>query len=104
MAYFEFLPVHRKREAGGETLDLPKILDEKEREELVELVDVKLGQEYELVVTTYAGTVWARFSIRQTFLCVLYAQDFQLDISFCTRCTRFLIRHFFVYYIGVNVP
>eukprot|EP00253_Pinus_taeda_P008491 PITA_08491 len=55
MAYFEFLPVHRKREAGGDTLDSPKTLDEKEREELVELVDVKLGQEYELVVTTYAG-------------------------------------------------
>ncbi|CAN1239425.1 Indole-3-acetic acid-amido synthetase GH3.6 [Linum grandiflorum] len=35
MAYFEFLP--------------------KEQEQLVDLADVKLGQEYELVVTTYAG-------------------------------------------------
>ncbi|CBI17981.3 unnamed protein product, partial [Vitis vinifera] len=40
MAYFEFLPVNRK---NGFT------------NELVDLVDVKLGQEYELVVTTYAG-------------------------------------------------
>lgn len=58
MAYFEFLPVHRKQEEAGLTLEspaIPKTLDEKEREELVELVDVKLGQEYELVVTTYAG-------------------------------------------------
>jgi auxin responsive GH3 family protein len=58
MAYFEFLPVHRKQEEAGATLESPaitKTLDEKERQELVELVDVKLGQEYELVVTTYAG-------------------------------------------------
>ncbi|KAJ1394178.1 GH3 family [Sesbania bispinosa] len=33
----------------------PKSLTEKEQQELVDLVDVKLGQEYELVVTTYAG-------------------------------------------------
>ncbi|XP_031105652.1 indole-3-acetic acid-amido synthetase GH3.6 [Ipomoea triloba] len=41
MAYFEFLPVHRN--------------NEKEQQELVDLTDVKLGQEYELVVTTYTG-------------------------------------------------
>jgi auxin responsive GH3 family protein len=57
MAYFEFLPVHRKQEEAGVTLESPGTLDEKEREELVELADVKLGREYELVVTTYAGTV-----------------------------------------------
>ncbi|CAI0439147.1 unnamed protein product, partial [Linum tenue] len=45
MAYFEFLPVH----------PMPKSLNEKERQELVDLADVKLGHEYELVVTTYAG-------------------------------------------------
>ncbi|CAN1843928.1 Indole-3-acetic acid-amido synthetase GH3.5 [Linum perenne] len=39
MAYFEFLPVDRTARFT----------------ELVDLVDVKLGQEYELVVTTYAG-------------------------------------------------
>lgn len=45
MAYFEFLPVNRN-----------KGLSEKElQKELVDLVDVQLGQEYELVVTTYAG-------------------------------------------------
>lgn len=41
MCYYEFLPVHRS--------------NDKEQHELVDLVDVKLGQEYELVVTTYAG-------------------------------------------------
>eukprot|EP00253_Pinus_taeda_P005261 PITA_05261 len=51
MAYFEFLPVHRQ-EFGPTN---PKTLDEKEQEGLVKLVDVKIGQEYELVVTTYAG-------------------------------------------------
>ncbi|XP_022140614.1 indole-3-acetic acid-amido synthetase GH3.6-like [Momordica charantia] len=43
MAYFEFLPVDRanaNREVG---------------QELVDLVDVKLGQEYEVIVTTYTG-------------------------------------------------
>ncbi|CAN1239430.1 Indole-3-acetic acid-amido synthetase GH3.6 [Linum grandiflorum] len=39
MAYFEFLPNNNN----------------KEQEQLVDLADVKLGQEYELVVTTYAG-------------------------------------------------
>ncbi|KAK9677959.1 hypothetical protein RND81_11G178600 [Saponaria officinalis] len=42
MAYFEFLPVNR----NGEVVN---------NEELVDLVDVKLGQEYELVITTYSG-------------------------------------------------
>ncbi|CAE6240395.1 unnamed protein product [Arabidopsis arenosa] len=37
------------------SISLPKALTEKEQQELVDLVDVKLGQEYELVVTTYAG-------------------------------------------------
>lgn len=48
MAYFEFLPVHRSNGCAADNL-YPS--------ELVGLVDVKLGQEYELVVTTYAGTV-----------------------------------------------
>ncbi|KGN58009.1 indole-3-acetic acid-amido synthetase GH3.6 [Cucumis sativus] len=42
MAYFEFLPVNRSKEKELE-------------KELVDLVDVKLGHEYELVVTTYSG-------------------------------------------------
>ncbi|GAU26342.1 hypothetical protein TSUD_101750 [Trifolium subterraneum] len=45
MCYYEFLPVNRSNDP----------LNEKEKQELVDLVDVKLGQEYELVVTTYAG-------------------------------------------------
>ncbi|CAI9283568.1 unnamed protein product [Lactuca saligna] len=48
MAYFEFLPVHRNN-------DVSTTKGEKERQQLVDLADVKLGQEYELVVTTYAG-------------------------------------------------
>ncbi|XP_059662570.1 indole-3-acetic acid-amido synthetase GH3.6 [Cornus florida] len=54
MAYFEFLPVHRNNGAAN-CITMPKSLNEKEQQELVDLVDVKLGQEYELVVTTYAG-------------------------------------------------
>ncbi|CAH8363479.1 unnamed protein product [Eruca vesicaria subsp. sativa] len=54
MAYFEFLPVHRNSGVTS-SINLPKALTEKEQQELVDLVDVKLGQEYELVVTTYAG-------------------------------------------------
>ncbi|CAI9117794.1 OLC1v1019279C1 [Oldenlandia corymbosa var. corymbosa] len=42
LAYFEFLPIYRNNK-------------QKEEEELVDLADVQLGQEYELVVTTYAG-------------------------------------------------
>ncbi|KAA8523784.1 hypothetical protein F0562_010207 [Nyssa sinensis] len=54
MAYFEFLPVHRNNGVTN-SITVPKSLNEKEQQELVDLVDVKLGQEYELVVTTYAG-------------------------------------------------
>ncbi|KAK2423960.1 indole-3-acetic acid-amido synthetase GH3.6 [Trifolium repens] len=45
MCYYEFLPVNRSNDPPNE----------KEKQELVDLVDVKLDQEYELVVTTYAG-------------------------------------------------
>ncbi|KAL4554935.1 hypothetical protein LXL04_037544 [Taraxacum kok-saghyz] len=54
MAYFEFLPVHRNNGVTS-SISKPKLLNEKEQQELVDLSDVKLGQEYELVVTTYAG-------------------------------------------------
>ncbi|XP_039140989.1 LOW QUALITY PROTEIN: probable indole-3-acetic acid-amido synthetase GH3.1 [Dioscorea cayenensis subsp. rotundata] len=43
MAYFEFLPLNR---TGSADLD---------HRDLVDLVNVKLGHEYELVVTTYSG-------------------------------------------------
>ncbi|XP_057835756.2 indole-3-acetic acid-amido synthetase GH3.17 [Cryptomeria japonica] len=57
MAYFEFLPVHKQN--GTDDLDLHdsngtengKIRED----ELVDLVDVKVGHFYELVVTTYSG-------------------------------------------------
>ncbi|KAF3774816.1 Indole-3-acetic acid-amido synthetase GH3-6 [Nymphaea thermarum] len=54
MAYFEFLPVHRSN-GVTDSHAISKTLSEKEQKELVELVNVKLGHEYELVVTTYAG-------------------------------------------------
>ncbi|XP_076905512.1 indole-3-acetic acid-amido synthetase GH3.6-like [Bidens hawaiensis] len=51
MAYFEFLPVQRAASGVG------SVTREREKEnlQLVDLADVELGQEYELVVTTYAG-------------------------------------------------
>ncbi|XP_076959718.1 indole-3-acetic acid-amido synthetase GH3.6-like [Bidens hawaiensis] len=51
MAYFEFLPVQRAASGVGAVTRE----SEKENLQLVDLADVKLGQEYELVVTTYAG-------------------------------------------------
>ncbi|XP_057751638.1 indole-3-acetic acid-amido synthetase GH3.6-like [Arachis stenosperma] len=49
MCYYEFLPVNRTNSDHSDSLS------DKEQQDLVELVDVKVGQEYELVVTTYAG-------------------------------------------------
>ncbi|KAK8483744.1 hypothetical protein V6N13_129270 [Hibiscus sabdariffa] len=54
MAYFEFLPIQRNNGVSN-SISVPKTLNEKEQQELVDLVDVKLGLEYELVVTTYSG-------------------------------------------------
>lgn len=57
LAFFEFLPMQRNKMVG-DTSSNPvarSLLNENEQEELVDLVDVKLGEEYELVVTTYAG-------------------------------------------------
>ncbi|KAF6154158.1 hypothetical protein GIB67_016410 [Kingdonia uniflora] len=54
MAYFEFLPIHRNTSADN-SISVPKSLNDREMKELVDLVDVKVGQEYELIVTTYAG-------------------------------------------------
>ncbi|XP_057980031.1 indole-3-acetic acid-amido synthetase GH3.6 [Malania oleifera] len=55
MAYFEFLPVHRNNALSNTPISVPKSLNEKEQQDLVDLADVKLGHEYELVVTTFAG-------------------------------------------------
>eukprot|EP01018_Ginkgo_biloba_P018543 Gb_03272 [translate_table: standard] len=54
MAYFEFLPVQRNN-GVTDALTIPATFNEKEQKDLIELVNVKLGQEYELVLTTYAG-------------------------------------------------
>ncbi|WOH03463.1 hypothetical protein DCAR_0622861 [Daucus carota subsp. sativus] len=52
MAFFEFLPVRGEANSSPEAR-LP--INEKKQQELVDLVDVKLGEIYEPVVTTYAG-------------------------------------------------
>ncbi|WOL10470.1 hypothetical protein Cni_G19225 [Canna indica] len=46
MAYFEFLPLNSNM-AGESTMNAPL--------QLVDLVDVEVGKEYETVITTYAG-------------------------------------------------
>ncbi|KAL8144265.1 hypothetical protein V2J09_017297 [Rumex salicifolius] len=48
MAYFEFLPVQRNNGTVNGAVNVPKSLTEMEQYELVDLVDVKLGHEYEL--------------------------------------------------------
>lgn len=53
MAYFEFIPVDRNN--GVYEPSHVGALRSREKKELVELVDVQIGHEYELVVTTYAG-------------------------------------------------
>lgn len=56
MCYFEFAPIHRDNGLIN-SISKSKSLNEKEQNQLVDLVDVKIGQEYELVVTTYSGTL-----------------------------------------------
>ncbi|XP_049356692.1 indole-3-acetic acid-amido synthetase GH3.6-like [Solanum verrucosum] len=54
MCYFEFAPIHRDNGVISST-SMSKSRNEKEQNQLVDLVDVQIGQEYELVVTTYSG-------------------------------------------------
>jgi auxin responsive GH3 family protein len=56
MAYFEFLPLNKIDENADS-------ISASEQEHLVDLVDVELGQEYELVVTTYAGKISILFNV-----------------------------------------
>ncbi|PQP98924.1 indole-3-acetic acid-amido synthetase GH3.17 [Prunus yedoensis var. nudiflora] len=59
MAYFEFLPVekHHEEAAPCNGVSDQNCIKEEEKENLetVDLVDVKLGHYYELVVTTFTG-------------------------------------------------
>ncbi|KAI3974909.1 hypothetical protein MKX01_005020 [Papaver californicum] len=57
MAYYEFLPVLSDQYCNSNNNDKnSNALDEVQQEqELVDLVDVKLGQEYEIFITTYTG-------------------------------------------------
>ena len=70
MAYFEFLPLNK---INGHTNSLSHPV----KEHLVDLVDVELGQEYELVVTTYAGKV----SILFNFNIIRYKRNIFLYIK-----------------------
>ncbi|XP_016474512.2 indole-3-acetic acid-amido synthetase GH3.6-like [Nicotiana tabacum] len=54
MGYFEFSPIHRTNEVPN-SISMSESPNEKEQQQLVDLVDVKIGQEYELVVSTYSG-------------------------------------------------
>ncbi|XP_073158579.1 indole-3-acetic acid-amido synthetase GH3.6-like [Henckelia pumila] len=58
MAYFEFLPLNRSIDDGNVvwgSISVGESFNGEKQQELVDLVDVKLGQEYEVVVTTYTG-------------------------------------------------
>ncbi|KVH99098.1 GH3 auxin-responsive promoter [Cynara cardunculus var. scolymus] len=63
MAYFEFLPVQRNNVNGGSEKK------EKKKQKLVELADVKIGEEYELVVTTYAVVGFKNKAPQFSFIC-----------------------------------
>ncbi|KAI3834639.1 hypothetical protein MKX03_005979 [Papaver bracteatum] len=52
MAYFEFLPIVEGDDNQNDNCNQE---EDKHHQELVDLVDVELGREYELVVTNYAG-------------------------------------------------
>ncbi|XP_060200201.1 indole-3-acetic acid-amido synthetase GH3.6-like isoform X2 [Lycium barbarum] len=54
MAYFEFLPIHRNNEVL-DSISISESHNERKEQQLVDLVDVKIGQEYELIITTYSG-------------------------------------------------
>ncbi|KAL8100326.1 hypothetical protein AgCh_032542 [Apium graveolens] len=62
MAFFEFLPVSKTNMVGDISSCIAErsLINEKIQQQLVDLVDVKLGEEYELVVTTYAGKLILR--------------------------------------------
>ncbi|KAI3923374.1 hypothetical protein MKW98_026967 [Papaver atlanticum] len=52
MAYFEFLPILDEDDNQNDNCNQEK---EQHHQELVDLVEVELGREYELVITNYAG-------------------------------------------------
>ncbi|OVA09702.1 GH3 auxin-responsive promoter [Macleaya cordata] len=61
MAYFEFLPVEKNHEEASHGIqcngisDLNGLKEEEDEVEAVDLVDVKVGHYYEIVVTTFTG-------------------------------------------------
>lgn len=61
MAYFEFLPMKRENGHISNSTSEPAI---SHNQELVDLVDVKVGEEYELVVTTYSGKIFIYLYVR----------------------------------------
>ncbi|PHU05839.1 putative indole-3-acetic acid-amido synthetase GH3.4 [Capsicum chinense] len=61
MGYFEFLP-NRGNNGVINSISMPKTLSKEEQQQLVDLADVKIGQEYELIITTYSGLYRYRVS------------------------------------------
>ncbi|KAI3856760.1 hypothetical protein MKX03_001584 [Papaver bracteatum] len=56
MGYFEFLPVEKTNTEYANLVSVATTtIENEEQQELVYLVNVQLGKEYELVITTYAG-------------------------------------------------
>ncbi|KAI3854171.1 hypothetical protein MKW98_024594 [Papaver atlanticum] len=56
MGYFEFLPVEKTNTEYANLVSVATTtIENEEQQELVDLVNVQLGKEYELVITTYAG-------------------------------------------------
>ncbi|KAK1295316.1 Indole-3-acetic acid-amido synthetase GH3.17 [Acorus calamus] len=56
MAYFEFLAVDHEKDGGdGRCNGVVKEEEEEEEKVVVDLVDVKVGRYYELIVTTFTG-------------------------------------------------
>lgn len=68
MAYFEFLPVDQKEEENDDL----KGEDVKNNELVVDLANVKVGQKYELIVTTFTGTFSIYLLLRPHLLVLCY--------------------------------
>lgn len=70
MGYFEFIPLGRGENGTSRVMDIEEDEDEDVlSDKLVDLVHVKLGGYYELVVTTFAGNViFTLISLRINFI------------------------------------
>ncbi|KAJ6712904.1 hypothetical protein OIU79_008988 [Salix purpurea] len=85
MAYFEFLPVDNNHEEAVHNVQCNgvRVPDQngKEKAEVVDLVDVKLGHYYELIVTTFTGLYRYRVG------------DILMVTGFCNNAPQFRFVH-----------